>query len=143
LLWAIADGNRSGQGEFLDRAISIGNAKTIYPVRLRAEDVVLAIADHEAVSRVGVEKGKRVRDQLSFITSDTIQLASEHTMEVPTQPKVNKDLLGEDLRFGCRNVKAISLLFKLSQAAINAWIHLVLVKAKGRKSLPIEADGVL
>uniref|UniRef100_A0A1I8AQ18 ABC transporter substrate-binding protein n=1 Tax=Steinernema glaseri TaxID=37863 RepID=A0A1I8AQ18_9BILA len=98
------------------------------PVAARADQVVLAVADHQRLRRVQVFFGQQVRNQLHLVGARTVQLAAVDDLEMPGKIEVPGNLAGELPGLGGGDVQRAPLRLQPFEQLAHAFEHAVLVQ---------------
>ena len=95
--------------QLLTAAKTIPHRSRIQTVAARADEVVLAVADHQGGGRVQTFFGHQVSKQLDLIGAGTVQFTAVDHLEMFGEIKMPGNLTGENPWFGGRDIQLAAL----------------------------------
>src|SRR5690606_27862516 len=128
--------------QLLAAAEAITHGRAGQAVVARADQVVLAVADHQCAAGLQRLAFHQVGDQVALVGAGAVQLAAVDAFEVLVEGEVPGDLRREHGGFAGGDEQPTALLAQLFEQRMDAVEGAVLVQAGGAKALAVVVHGL-
>ncbi|RWW90813.1 hypothetical protein BHE74_00000946 [Ensete ventricosum] len=116
----------------------IPHRRRIQPIAARADQVVLAVANHQGGGRVQAFFAHQMRDQLDFVGARAVQLTAVDHLEVLGEIEMPGDLASEYPRLRRGDVELAALAAQVFQQRHHTLEHVVFIQPGDLEAFAIE-----
>ncbi len=133
----------AGFFEFGVGSITPGDGECFDAVFVSAQNVVFAVANHQAMFGSSADEGQSIGQEFVLFASGPVEFRAEYLLKMVSEPKVFEDLVGVDVRFRGRDQESVPGILQGREHLGNAVIDAVFEHADDFESFAVFDHRVL